>query len=296
MQLKITRTRPHYHLTPGATPVAQLTPATWRPRKMTYPLILDFSAARPRPDEFPASADAVIFKATEGTSGVDTAFADNVAWAQAAGKPWAGYHVLVGDAGEMTHLVDTLNPAHHGRVIVWLDDAITVETIRECVDKLLEISDHRHLALNITLAANASMAERLEGWYDAKLANYTSLWVCDWTPGVSRPTIPGGTYNDWKVWQWEDGSSWFNGDERALATWIGPVASPNVPEGAAAADETKKPHWEPPKPKEKTTGASPDAHGKTPYGQHHTTPKTGKDNDPPKDTPVPKAKHENIKA
>jgi lysozyme len=212
---------------------------------MTQPTCIDISRYQPSVDfeELAAGGTlAVIIKATEGWSIVDSSFAGHYADALAAGLAVATYHYL--HHGYIQQQCDlylgTVEPRPGERVCIDFEDAAcTLDDLRAMVQAIAAADP----SLQITVYSGHLIKDLLGSTKDATLAA-TSLWIAQYTSAAS-PSWPTGTWPTWSLWQYTDNASVagisgavdgsrFNGPDANLIAWIGPAPQPAPPPVAAA--------------------------------------------------------------
>jgi lysozyme len=181
---------------------------------------------------------AMIHKATEGTTYEDPNRAKNCANAIKAGIAVCTYHWLnPGNAADqMAFFLQTVDPQPGERVVIdYEENGCTINDLHEAIDALL--ADPRDL--RITVYSGHLLKEQLNGEYDEMLAQYTDLWLAQYTSG--EPSWSEGTYPSWTLWQYSesgqmdgiDGSTVdlnkFNGSDEQLLEWIGSSTPEPVP-------------------------------------------------------------------
>ena len=181
---------------------------------------------------------AMIHKATEGTTYEDPNRAKNCANAIKAGIAVCTYHWLKpgNAADQMAFFLQTVDPQPGERVVIdYEEDGCTINDLHEAIDALL--ADPRDL--RITVYSGHLLKEQLNGEYDEMLAQYTDLWLAQYTSG--EPSWSEGTYPSWTLWQYSesgqmdgiDGSTVdlnkFNGSDEQLLEWISSATPEPVP-------------------------------------------------------------------
>jgi lysozyme len=210
----------------------------------SVPVCIDISHHQGYPD-FDEVARAgvlgVIHKATEGTSFVDQARAENCSNAIASGLAVATYHWLSpgsSPTAQMEFYLSVVDPAEGERVIIdYEEDGCTLPMLKDAVQALL---DYGH-GLQISVYSGHLLKEQLNGDCDDFLAANTDLWLAQYTSGT--PSWSEGTYPQWTLWQYSETGeisgiddsyvdlNHFNGDNEAFLQWISPAGSkPPKPE------------------------------------------------------------------
>jgi lysozyme len=184
---------------------------------------------------------AVIMKCTEGWSVYDKSFENNQDACEVADLAWCSYHYLHHGKilEQMQWWVDHLGPRYGERMCIdYEHEGCTLDDLHEAVAYLREFSLQNDKNLQITVYSGHLLKEQLNGYHDDVLADYTSLWLAQYTTG--SPSWPGGTYKTWSLWQYTDQASVsgydgfvdgnrFNGSDEQLLRWIGPTAVAETP-------------------------------------------------------------------
>jgi len=206
------------------------------------PICIDISHHQGFPD-FREVRDAgvlgMIHKATEGTSFVDQNRAENCSSAIGAGIVCATYHWLKpGDAADqMKFYMDVVQPVSGERMVIdYEEDGCTLDDLHEAVQILL--NDPRDL--QVTVYSGHLLKEQLGSDHDKLLAEYTDLWLAQYTSGT--PSWSTETYPQWKLWQYsEEGQvpgiddafvdfDNFNGESSEFLKWMSPKGAEPQPE------------------------------------------------------------------
>jgi lysozyme len=202
------------------------------------PVCIDISHHQGYPDFDEVKAAGVlgvIHKATEGTTFIDDARAENLANAQKAGLAIATYFWLKpGDgASQAEFYLQTIDPVQGERVVIdYEEDGCSLTTLKDAVQALL---DYRY-DLQITVYSGHLLKEQLGDRADAYLAANTDLWLAQYAD-ESSISWPEGTYPAWSLWQYSEtgeipgiNDSYvdldeFCDDNAAFLQWINPKGS-----------------------------------------------------------------------
>lgn len=209
---------------------------------MANPLVVvDLSHHNPEPDWAKLKAGGVvgvILKATEGTTYVDKTFAPRRERALASGLKVGSYHFLKHGSAEaqMAHYLDTVGPERGERVCIdYEDTACTLDDLLAAVEALVR----QPLNLQIAVYSGHLIKEHLGNRRDEFLAQFTSLWIAQYT-NAGSPSWPTATWPVWSLWQFTDKATVqgisapvdgnrFNGSAENAAAWIGPADAQPVP-------------------------------------------------------------------
>jgi lysozyme len=202
---------------------------------MSVPVCIDISHHQGYPnfDEVRAAGVlGMIHKATEGTTFIDDARAENCANAIKAGIAISTYHWLKpGDArSQIEFYLSVVDPVEGERVVIdYEEDGCTLAMLKEAVQALLDYN----LGLQITVYSGHLLKEQLGDDCDEFLAQTTDLWLAQYA-SPSRISWPSGTYPQWKLWQYSESGSIagiddgyvdldnYNGSAAEFLTWINP--------------------------------------------------------------------------
>jgi GH25 family lysozyme M1 (1,4-beta-N-acetylmuramidase) len=219
---------------------------------MTSPSVIDISNYQSDID-LAAAKDggllAAIFKCTEGSTLADQSFAKFRDAANKIGLPWCSYHYLHHGSimDQISFYLRTLKPRRGERVCIdYEDNSCTLDDLREAVRLLVGQSFLADLALQITVYSGHLLKEQLGDETDPLLANFTSLWVAQYTT-ASAPVWPPA-YKTWSLWQHTDAAQVtgygapvdgdvFNGPDENLIAWIGPASDAPHPMPAPPVQE-----------------------------------------------------------
>lgn len=208
------------------------------------PVCIDISHHQGYPDfdEVRASGvRGVIHKATEGTSFIDSARAENLANAKKAGLAIATYFWLKPGDGraQAEFYLSVIDPVDGERVVIdYEEDGCTLTTLRDAVQALL---DYKR-GLQITVYSGHLLKEQLGDDHDDFLASSTDLWLAQYTNDEGDISWPEGTYNVWTLWQYSESGEIpgiddgyvdldnFNGNDENFLKWISPAGiAPPLP-------------------------------------------------------------------
>ncbi|MCA1455915.1 glycoside hydrolase family 25 protein [Bradyrhizobium sp. BRP22] len=195
---------------------------------------LDFDEAKR------AGVLGVIHKATEGTTFIDSARAENCANALAAGLSIATYFWLKPGEGraQAEFYLSVVDPVPGERVVIDYEEAgCSLDTLRDAVQALLDYDRD----LKVTIYSGHLLKEQLGNGCDDFLAEYTDLWLAHYTSSEDDISWPSGTYEEWALWQYSEtgeipgiADSYvdldrFNGSEAEFLAWINPAGQPKPP-------------------------------------------------------------------
>lgn len=199
---------------------------------MTNPICVDLSHHNPTPDWAKLKAggtQAVIMKATEGTTYVDPTYAQRRKDAEAAGLKVFTYHYLKhGNVlDQITHYLNTVEPVSGERVVVdYEDQACVIADLEQAVGQLQATS----LDLQVTCYGAMFLTQAATG-HGSTLGG-TSLWAARYSS--NEPNIAVDVWPVWSLWQYTDhatvdgisapvdGNKW-NGDPAKFLDWVGPA-------------------------------------------------------------------------
>lgn len=173
----------------------------------------------------------VICKATEGSTSVDSKFADNYRGAMNAGLAVSTYHFLHHGSvnAQIDHYIDTVHPEQGERVCIdYEDEACTLDDLHAAVSRLMNLDP----TLQISVYSGHLLKDQLGNSRDDLLADNTSLWLAQYTSGT--PSWPDETWPSWSLWQYTDHASVsgvsgnvdgnrFNGSKENCLKWFGPA-------------------------------------------------------------------------
>jgi lysozyme len=208
------------------------------------PVCIDISHHQGYPDfdeVRQAGVLGVIHKATEGSSFIDDARAENLANAKKAGLGIATYFWLKpGDGRSQAEFyLSVIDPVQGERVVIdYEEDGCSLTTLRDAVQALLDYKGE----LQITVYSGHLLKEQLGDERDDFLAKYTDLWLAQYTSDESNISWPEGTYPVWTLWQYSETGTVpgiddgyvdldnFYKNEAAFLKWIHPAgAAPPEP-------------------------------------------------------------------
>jgi lysozyme len=200
------------------------------------PICIDISHHQGYPDFDEVRASGVlgvIHKATEGSTFIDDAHAENLANAKAAGLATATYFwIKPGDGRSQAEFyLSVIDPVHGERVVIdYEEDGCSLTTLRDAVQALLDFKRD----LQITVYSGHLLKEQLGDSCDDFLAEHTDLWLAQYTSDEANISWPSGTYKQWSLWQYSESGTIpgiddsyvdldnFNGSDAAFLTWINP--------------------------------------------------------------------------
>jgi lysozyme len=204
------------------------------------PVCIDISHHQGYPDFDEVRAAGVlgvIHKATEGTTFIDDARAENLANAKKAGLAIATYFwIKPGDGrAQAEFYLQTIDPVDGERCVIdYEEDGCSLTTLRDAVQALL---DYRR-ELQITVYSGHLLKEQLGNQRDDFLAETTDLWLAQYTSSESNISWPTATYPQWSLWQYSEtgeipgiNDSYvdldnFNGAAVQFLEWINPKGAP----------------------------------------------------------------------
>ncbi|BBZ93111.1 hypothetical protein BRDID11004_59900 [Bradyrhizobium diazoefficiens] len=145
----------------------------------------------------------VIHKATEGSSFIDDARAENLANAKNAGLAIATYFWLKpGDGRSQAEFyLSVIDPVDGERVVIdYEEDNCSLTTLKDAIQALLDYGRN----LQITVYSGHLLKEQLGDHHDEYLAEHTDLWLAQYTSDESNISWPSGTYPQWSLWQYSE--------------------------------------------------------------------------------------------
>jgi lysozyme len=188
----------------------------------------------------------VIHKATEGTSFIDDARAENLANAKKAGLAISTYFWLKPGDGraQAEFYLSVIDPVQGERVVIdYEEEGCTLTTLKDAVQALLDFDR----GLQITIYSGHLLKEQLGDDHDDFLAKHTDLWLAQYTADESEISWPEATYSIWTLWQYSETGEipgiddsyvdldQFNGSDENFLKWINPAgAAPLIPQGQTA--------------------------------------------------------------
>jgi lysozyme len=201
------------------------------------PVCIDISHHQGYPDFTEVRASGVlgvIHKATEGTTFIDDARAENLSNAKKAGLAIATYFwIKPGDGrAQAEFYLQTIDPVEGERVVIdYEEDGCTLTTLRDAVQALLDFRRE----LQITVYSGHLLKEQLGNQYDELLAENTDLWLAQYTSSEDNISWCDQTYPQWSLWQYSEtgeipgiNDSYvdldnFNGSAVEFLSWIDPA-------------------------------------------------------------------------
>jgi lysozyme len=175
----------------------------------------------------------VVHKATEGSSFIDDARAENLRNATAAGLATSTYFWLKPGDGraQAEFYLSIIDPVHGERVVIdYEEDGCSLTTLKDAVQALLDFRRE----LQVTIYSGHLLKEQLGDDPDDFLAKHTDLWLAQYTSDESNISWSSATYPQWKLWQYSETGEIpgiddsyvdldnFNGSDAAFLTWINP--------------------------------------------------------------------------
>jgi lysozyme len=175
----------------------------------------------------------IIHKATEGSSFVDSTYAQRAHDAQSAGLKWGAYHFLrPGDMRQQAqHFVNTAGDDIELYAADHEDEGVSLNDLKNFLIEVELLTGRKPI-----IYSGHVLKEQLEGkGRDAALAEYR-LWLAHYTSGA--PTWPEETWESWWLWQYSDqescpgcgGSidcnSYEGTDEQLRTEWAGEEEAP----------------------------------------------------------------------
>jgi GH25 family lysozyme M1 (1,4-beta-N-acetylmuramidase) len=175
----------------------------------------------------------MIHKATEGSSFIDDARAENCYNALQAGLAISTYFWLKPGDGraQAEFYLSVVDPQPGERCVIDYEEAgCTLTTLRDSVQALLDYKRD----LQITVYSGHLLKEQLGDDHDNFLAKHTDLWLAQYTSDEANISWPSGTYPQWSLWQYSESGTIpgidgcyvdldnFNGNEAAFLKWINP--------------------------------------------------------------------------
>ena len=149
---------------------------------------------------------AVIHKATEGASGVDSTYATQYAQAQSLGLLWGAYHFgTAADVGQQlanfNSVVGTLEPG----TLVALDFEPNTDTANDTMslsqaEQFVTAFQEQYGFLPLIYGSNL-----LQEIPSSSILASCKLWVADYTT-ASQPTLPPA-YSAWTLWQYTESAT-----------------------------------------------------------------------------------------
>jgi lysozyme len=212
------------------------------------PVCIDISHHQGYPDFEEVAASGVlgiIHKATEGSTFVDSARAENCSNARKAGLAIATYFWLKpGDGRSQAEFyLSVIDPVDGERCVIdYEESGCSLTTLKDAVQALLDYGRD----LQITVYSGHLLKEVLGDDHDEFLAEHTDLWLAEYQSESTINDIswPEGTYPEWVLHQYSETGSIpgiddsyvdldrFNGTEAEFLTWIMPkgITPPDPPE------------------------------------------------------------------
>jgi lysozyme len=177
---------------------------------------------------------AVICKASEGSTIVDSSYATFREQALAAGLKFASYHFLrSGDMQEQARFyLRCAEPEHGERVVAdFEDDSVSLDDLVAFLKEIRSIRPSLQLTVYGSNVLEESVGSSPNDW----LHDNTSLWTAAYSS--SPGAYPQQVWPVWSLWQFTDNASvsgfngsvdgdQFNGSDAQCLAWFGPADRP----------------------------------------------------------------------